>query len=62
MGTAVSLVFLLAVIVNLSSDHPTALFSIRNHQYDAGIFPRMYDWLTDFFVDNPPVEQAILNI
>ncbi len=22
----------------------------------------MYDWLTEFFVNNPPVEQAILNI
>ena len=25
-------------------------------------FQNVYDWLTEFFVNNPPVEQAILNI
>ena len=64
MGTAVSLVFLLAVIVSLSSMIIPQLYSsivgIINMMPEY--FQNVYDWLTDFFVNNPPVEQAILNI
>ena len=64
VGTAVSLVFLLAVIVSLSSMIIPQLYSsivgIINMMPEY--FQNVYDWLTDFFVNNPPVEQAILNI
>ena len=64
VGTAVSLVFLLAVVVSLSSMIIPQLYSsivgIINMMPEY--FQNVYDWLTDFFVNNPPVEQAILNI
>ena len=64
VGTVVSLTFLIAVIVSLSIMIIPQLYASI-----AGIinmmpvyFRNVYDWLTDFFVNNPPVEQAILNI
>ena len=52
VGTVISLAFLIVVVVSLSS--------IINMM--PVYFQNVYDWLTEFFVNNPPVEQAILNI
>lgn len=63
-ATIISLAFLCAVVVSLSSMIIPQLYTSI-----AGIinmmpvyFQNVYDWLTDFFVNNPPVEQAILNM
>lgn len=64
VGTVVSLAFLLAVIVSLSSMIIPQLYSsiVGIINMMPVYFQNVYDWLTDFFVNNPPVEQAILNI
>ncbi len=64
VGTVVSLVFLIAVIVSLSSMIIPQLYSsiVGIINMMPVYFQNVYDWLTDFFVNNPPVEQAILNI
>ena len=63
-GTVVSLVFLITVIVSLSSMIIPQLYSsiVGIINMMPVYFQNVYDWLTDFFVNNPPVEQAILNI
>ena len=64
VGTVVSLAFLIAVIVSLSSMIIPQLYSsiVGIINMMPVYFQNVYDWLTDFFVNNPPVEQAILNI
>ena len=64
VGTVISLVFLIAVIVSLSSMIIPQLYSsiVGIINMMPVYFQNVYDWLTDFFVNNPPVEQAILNI
>ena len=64
VGTLVSLAFLVAVIVSLSSMIIPQLYSsiVGIINMMPVYFQNVYDWLTDFFVNNPPVEQAILNI
>ena len=63
-GTVVSLVFLIAVIVSLSSMIIPQLYSsiVGIINMMPVYFQNVYDRLTDFFVNNPPVEEAILNI
>ena len=64
VGTVVSLAFLIAVVVSLSSMIIPQLYSsiVGIINMMPVYFQNVYDWLTDFFVNNPPVEQAILNI
>lgn len=63
VGTVISLAFLIAVIVSLSSMIIPQLYSsiVGIINMMPVYFQNVYDWLTDFFVNNPPVEQAILN-
>ena len=64
VGTVVSLAFLIAVVVSLSSMIIPQLYSsiVGIINMMPVYFQNVYDWLTEFFVNNPPVEQAILNI
>ena len=64
IGTVISLAFLIVVVVSLSSMIIPQLYSsiVGIINMMPVYFQNVYDWLTEFFVNNPPVEQAILNI
>ena len=64
VGTVISLAFLIVVVVSLSSMIIPQLYSsiVGIINMMPVYFQNVYDWLTEFFVNNPPVEQAILNI
>ena len=60
----ISLAFLIVVVVSLSSMIIPQLYSsiVGIINMMPVYFQNVYDWLTEFFGNNPPVEQAILNI
>ena len=55
---------MIVVVVSLSSMIIPQLYSsiVGIINMMPVYFQNVYDWLTEFFVNNPPVEQAILNI